>query len=86
MRKTLRVSIIALSGLVGSVLLAANANAMPTSGLAAPTHQVATGIQDVRWVCGPFRCWWRPGPYWYRPYWGFHPGWHRWAWHRRAWW
>lgn len=52
-------------------------------------------IEKVVLVCGPYRCWHRPGwgyRYgWYRPWgwgyrrwgWGYHPwGWHRWGWRR----
>ena len=59
--------------------LAGTAIAMPAEQLSAP-H--AALLQKTAWVCGPYRCWWRPGPPywgprrwgWYRPYWG----WHRW--------
>jgi hypothetical protein len=38
---------------------------MPASGLASAATAAATtnGMQDVRYVCGPYRCWWRPGYY-----------------------
>jgi len=36
------------------------ATAMPVAPLGdAP----AAALQDVRWVCGPYRCWWRPSYY-----------------------
>jgi hypothetical protein len=69
------------------------AAALPLAGLdpaiardAGPAGQ----IEQARWVCGPYRCWWRPnyyyGPgygYGYGPRWGYgrrwgygyHPGW-----------
>jgi hypothetical protein len=73
---------------LGGVALASNpASAMP-NGLSALSEQQASDVQDVRWVCGPFRCWWRPN--WYggygfvgpRPWIG-----RRWGWGwRRRWW
>ena len=60
---------------------AGQASAMP-----AVDHGLATtqGVQteQVRWVCGPWGCGWRPNYYgFYRPYrpWG-------WGWRRRYWW
>jgi hypothetical protein len=39
-------------------------------------------VETVALVCGPYRCWHRPGWYGYHPY-GYHPyGWHRWGWRR----
>jgi hypothetical protein len=35
--------------------------------LAIATARVADEIQNVRWVCGPYRCWWRPNYYAYAP-------------------
>jgi hypothetical protein len=64
-------------------MLIGKASAAPLNGMAAVSQQVTNEVQNVRWVCGPYRCWWRPGPYW-RPYgyWGPRWGWHRWGWHR----
>ena len=41
------------------------ASAMPANGLASAATQAAAtnGVQDVRYVCGPYRCWWTPGYY-----------------------
>jgi hypothetical protein len=55
---------------------ASQASAMP-----AFDHSIASATQvaqpeQVRWVCGPWRCWWRPN-YFYRPY-AF--------WRPRPWW
>lgn len=63
--------------LLGSIT-ATSASAMPVAPL---PSDAATNIEQVRWVCGPYRCWWRPNyyrsyGYGYRPY-GFYP--------RRAW-
>jgi hypothetical protein len=79
---------------VATLLLSPTAHAMPVDDLAIPTTRVADGIQNVRWVCGPYRCWWRPnyyayGPgYYYAPprFYGYGPrpfyrfGYRRWGW------
>ena len=79
-----------LGGLALAALLTAGsaigqASAMPASGLA--TAAAATnGVQDVRYVCGPYRCWWRPGGYYYGPrYYNYYVGPRHWYWHRRYW-
>jgi hypothetical protein len=41
-------------------------SAMPVANLAPVTNYFALH-QSVVWVCGPFRCWWRPWGY-YRPW------------------
>ncbi|HKH80029.1 MAG TPA: hypothetical protein VKA03_00170 [Methylovirgula sp.] len=43
----------------------------------ATSADLQQGVQDARWVCGPWGCRWAPywGPYW-GPRWGW--GWHRW--------
>jgi hypothetical protein len=41
------------------------ASAMP-NGLPSISKALAQDVQDVRWVCGPYRCWWRPS--WYGAY------------------
>ena len=79
-------------------LLAGPASAAPMldPGVA---HSDLTGAnpEAVRWVCGPYRCWWRPGPYYYgggygfygRPRYGYgwgRPGWGGGGWgYRRGW-
>jgi hypothetical protein len=72
-----------LAATLGLTLIG-KASAAPVNGMAAISHQVTNEVQDVRWVCGPYRCWWQPGPYWWGgPRWGWrHWGWHRWGWHR----
>ena len=76
-------------------LSAPSASAMPL-GLAPATALSTPGVQidNVRWVCGPYRCFWRPNsvvpaplPYWGGPYWAG-PYWRRpylgyYAWRRR---
>ena len=89
--RSLRIAAFALAVALGGGLTAGTASAMPLNGLTSAATQTADGVQDVAYVCGPYRCWWRPGPYWGggpywgpRPYWGWHRwGWHRWGWHRR---
>ncbi len=97
---TLRTTALALAALAGSAAMAGEAAAMPANGPVAPTQQIGGTVEQVRWVCGPYRCWWRPGPYWggwggpsYAyygggPYWPWGWGgwgWHRWGWHRHWW-
>ena len=50
---------LALAASVASGMLGAKASATPTNGMAAVSQQVTNEIQKVRWVCGPYRCWWR---------------------------
>lgn len=54
-----KLSGLALAAVLGSGLAVGQASAMPANGLAsAATQAVATnGVQDVRYVCGPYRCW-----------------------------
>jgi hypothetical protein len=74
--------------LTGIGFAASSASALPMSGLdpaVATSADVAQGVQDVRWVCGPWGCHWAPnywGYGWRRP-WGWHGGygWHR-GWRR----
>ena len=78
------VKIILAGGLfLGALALSpiqASAAPMLDPGLAAAAAPAPAGIENARWVCGPWRCWWRPN-YYYRP-WGYY-GWHRpWGWHR----
>jgi len=74
---------VAIAALLGASMLVSQASAMPVTGLAPAAEQVAAGVQDVRYVCGPYRCWWRPGPYWGRPYYGYAGP--RRYWHRHCW-
>ena len=89
---TLKLSLVAAAALGSAVLAAGTASAMPLGGLATASTEAAAKIQDVRWVCGPFRCWWRPNyavvapypVYRYRQWWGprrdyaYRWGWRRW--------
>ena len=58
-----KLSGLALAAVLGAGLATEQASAMPANGLAsAATVTAATnGVQDVRYVCGPYRCWWTPG-------------------------
>jgi hypothetical protein len=93
----LRLAVIGAAALCGVAFQSGNASAMPMSGLANAASEMATGLEQVRWVCGPYRCWWRPsyypyygayawgGPRYYaRPGWGIYgrPGWRG---HWRGW-
>ena len=64
----LRSAVVAIAVLCGTALPSGNASAMPVNGLANAAAQMATDVQNVTWVCGPFRCWWRPS---YHPYYGY---------------
>ncbi|WP_131114156.1 hypothetical protein [Lichenihabitans psoromatis] len=76
---------LALGGLAAQTI---GASAMPMVDLnpAAVAHSgEVSGVQETRWVCGPYRCFWRPnygyyGPrpvYGPRPFYGHPYGWHR---------
>jgi hypothetical protein len=80
---SLRITAVAL-GLLGSSFAIGEASAaMPTNGLVPAEKEIFAGLQNVGYVCGPYRCWWRPGSYWRGRYWGYAPGgWHGWGWRR----
>lgn len=70
-----RIAALSLGALLGVGAMIHPASSMPANGLAAAVNTPApNGVQKIGWVCGPYRCWWRPftgGPFWapYR-YWG----------------
>ena len=82
-----KIGSLAAAIVLGSGLLIGQASAMPANGLATAASHVSDSIQDVRWVCGPYRCWWRPGwwgPHYYgyggpHRYWGWRHGWRHWS-------
>jgi len=84
-----KLSGLALAAVLGTGLAIGQASAMPANGLSSAATQAAAtnGVQDVRYVCGPYRCWWTPGPYYgpryYNHYVGPRP---YWRWHRHYWW
>jgi hypothetical protein len=77
-RKKLRsaMSGVLLAGIV--TFSAGQASAMPTLDRELATTR-ATQVEQVRWVCGPWRCFWRPN------YWGFYRPWRPWGIYR-PWW
>jgi hypothetical protein len=88
MRHHLKLAPLALAAALSASALGGAAQAMPMNGLASASSQVSVHVDTVRWVCGPYRCWWRPGPYWGGPYWRPHYGywgWHRWGWRGWSW-
>lgn len=84
-----KIAAVVVTALVGSSAMAVSASAMPAAGLTRAATPQASNVQNVRWVCGPYRCFWAPGYGWWGPrpypYWG--PG--RWGWrggwHGRRW-
>ena len=72
-----------MTALSGAILTFASradtmTNTMPV-GLAKSADPVGR-VEQTRWVCGPFRCWWRPDYYGYygyrhRPWWRWRRGW-----------
>jgi hypothetical protein len=77
---TLKYALVA-AAMGGLALASGSASAMP-NGLPEAAKTLSSDVQDVRWVCGPVRCWWRPN--WYRSYAFYgHPN---WRWRHRGWW
>jgi len=73
---------LAAAAAVGAVALApGSASAMP-NGLPSISGAVSSNVENVRWVCGPYRCWSRPN--WYGAY-GYHGGPRRWWGWRHRW-
>ncbi len=73
--KKLRIATTAFAILAGAGMMAGTAYAMPINGQLAATAPAATDALQVRWVCGPYRCGWRPGGYYYGgPHWYGWPG------------
>jgi len=77
--------------LVGLVALGASAAGSASAMPMLPLVQPSSNIENVRWVCGPFRCFWQPNYYGYyspgprfyygggpRFYGGWRRGWRRW--------
>ena len=66
--------VLAGAAALGAVALASgSASAMP-NGLS--SDALAPNVEQVRWVCGPYRCWWRPN--YYYGYYGWGPRWRYW--------
>jgi hypothetical protein len=68
----------ALAAAVVGCALAGPAVAMPAEHLLTPNTAL---VQTAAWVCGPYRCWWRPGPRYWGPYW--HRRWYHRPYYRR---
>ena len=82
MRALLRATVF---GLALGFTAISGASAMPVSNLIPAAKDISAGIQDVGWVCRPFRCWWQPNfvyPYYSYRYWGPRRFAYRWD-HRR---
>jgi hypothetical protein len=86
MKTSLKLALATGLSIAGIGFAASSASALPMSGIdpaIATPSDVAQGVQDVRWVCGPWGCHWAPG-------WGYYGGWHRpwgygyrgYGWHR----
>ena len=63
---SLRIAALAFAAL-SAAMAGGTVSAMPADGFAPAAKQVAGDVQDVRWMCGPYRCWGTPGPYWGGP-------------------
>ena len=74
----------AFAAAFGLLTLAGTASAMPLERLGAAAAQGAV-VQEVRLVCGPYRCWRQPGIRYYDYYgYGYGPRWGRpWGWYGR---
>ena len=86
----LKMALIVATALFGATLISRSASAMPVSDLAVAANEFSDDVQNVRWVCGPYRCWWQPN-YDADRYWG--PGYRHWGsrafayrWGHRRWW
>jgi hypothetical protein len=93
--KQLRYALVAAVALGGLAAASSPASALPND---VPEISTAarSDVQDVHWVCGPYRCWWHPNwygydgggpgwePGWGWRHWGWHHShhWHHWGWNR----
>ena len=88
--RSVKFALLALVSFGAITAIAPAASAMPL----APLTLQSRNVENVRWVCGPFRCFWRPnyygaygfyggGPRFYGPprFYGWRGGWHR-GWRR----
>ena len=60
---------LALAGLTilgGVAAMAQPAAAAMPNGIPSAAH-ASGAVENVRWVCGPYRCWWQPRRF-YQPY------------------
>ena len=81
-----RIAVAASAAVLAGLVTIGSASAMPVGGLNDAANATAR-VDKVAWVCGPYRCWWRPGPVW-RPYGFYGPRPWGYRWHRphRRWW
>jgi len=77
--KNLKYALAATAALGAIAFGSASASAMPNGLSPAVTNELSANVENVHWVCGSYRCWWRPNYYygWHRP-WGWRYGWRRW--------
>ena len=79
-----RIASAAAAAVLLGAFAASSASAMPLGNLKPAADAVQTA-QNVAWVCGPYRCWWRPNYAWGpRPFYGRHffgPRHHRFGWY-----
>jgi hypothetical protein len=61
---------IASAIVIAGTFAVGSASAMPVGALRSAAEAVQVTPENVRWVCGPYRCWWRPNYLYARPYWG----------------
>ena len=54
--------------LLGSFAFASGASAMPLAPLQPAAEAAQVGPENVALVCGPYRCFWRPGYGYWRPH------------------
>jgi hypothetical protein len=81
MKTTIAKYVVAAGLIAGSaVSLPEGAYAMPSldPGVSTAATAAAPQIEQARWVCGPYRCGWRPNYWGPRPGWGWRRGWRRW--------
>ncbi len=77
-----RLAAIAAVALTTGAATAAGAQAMPLGDLAAASAAATHEATQVRWVCGPYRCWWRPNYYYAPPaYYGYYAPRRYYRWH-----
>ena len=82
LKKIIHVALVA--GAAGLALPAASntATALPLAGLESAVlrdGQPAAQVEQARWVCGPYRCFWQPNYWGPGPRWGWGGG-PRWGW------
>jgi len=58
--RNLKYALAAAAALGAVAFVPGSVSAMP-NGLPSTANAVTSSVQDVHWVCGPYRCWRRPG-------------------------